>query len=132
MANTDGGVILLGVSEKDGTFELFDLPDTGRLRKDIFSTANNVSKVSVNLLNNQSIRDIQVDGKTFMRVDVPRARRTQRPVFLNGNPLNGNAYRRLHENDQKLSDDEVKRFLAEQVEDSRDSGILPPGFTAVP
>jgi predicted HTH transcriptional regulator len=34
----------------------------------------------------------------------------------------------LHEGDQKLSDEEAKRFLAEQVEDSRDSGILPSGF----
>jgi len=128
MANTDGGVILLGVSEKDGEFELINLPDTGRLRKDIFSTAGNLSKVSVNLLSNQSVSDIQIDGKAILRVDVPRAKRSQRPVFLNGNPLGGNAYRRLHENDQKLTDDEVKRFLAEQVEDSRDSWILPAGF----
>ncbi len=128
MANTDGGVILLGVSEKNDTFDLFDLKDTGRLRKDIFSTAYNTSKVSVNLLNNQSIKDIQIDGKTILRIDIPRAKRSQQPVYLNGNPLGGNAYRRLHENDQKLSDDEVKRLLAEQVEDSRDNGILPSGF----
>ena len=65
MANTDGGVILLGVSEKDGEFELINLPDTGRLRKDIFSTAGNLSKVSVSLLSNQSVSDIQIDGKAI-------------------------------------------------------------------
>jgi len=70
MANTDGGVILLGFSEKGDTFELFNLEDTGRLKKDIFSTANNTSKVSINLLSNQSVKDIQIDGKTILRVDI--------------------------------------------------------------
>ena len=51
-----------------------------------------MSKVSVNLLSNQSVSDIQIDGKAILRVDVPRAKRSQRPVFLNGNPLGGNAF----------------------------------------
>ena len=129
MANTDGGVVLLGVMEKNGRFSVFGLSDPDRLRRDIFSTANNPDKVSANLLGNASIQDIEIEGKTILRIDVPRASRAQRPVFLNGNPLGGNAYRRLHESDQRLSDEAVKRFLAEQVEDSRDSGVLPPGFT---
>ena len=70
MANTGGGVLLLGFSEKGDTFELFNLEDTGRLKKDIFSTANNTSKVSINLLSNQSVKDIQIDGKTILRVDI--------------------------------------------------------------
>ena len=38
--------------------------------------------------------------------------------------MGGNAYRRFHSADQKLSDETVKRYLAEQVEDSRDNRIL--------
>lgn len=129
MANTDGGVILLGVMEKGGSFSLSYLTDLDKLRRDIFSTANNRDKVSVNLLGNSSMQDVEIGGKKILRVDIPRASRADRPVFLNGNPLGGNAYRRLHEGDQKLSDEAVKRLLAEQMEDSRDGGILPPGFT---
>lgn len=128
MANTDGGTILLGVKEKKGSFSIINLPDPDRLRRDIFSIANNPNKVSVNLLGNSSIQDIQIEGKTILRVDVPRASRTQKPVFLNGNPLGGNAYRRLYEGDHKLPDEVVKRLLAEQVEESRDSAILPHGY----
>src|SRR5690606_23057160 len=36
----------------------------------------------------------------------------------------GNTYRRLNEGDCALSDEDVKRMLAEQVEDNRDDRIL--------
>jgi len=58
-------------------------------------------------------------------VEVPVAHRKQKPVFLNGNPLKGNTYRRLQEEGDRPCDDEtVKRMLAEQVEDERDARIL--------
>ncbi|MFC1595980.1 RNA-binding domain-containing protein [Candidatus Margulisiibacteriota bacterium] len=124
MANTDGGVILLGVQEKKGKFSVFGIRNLAKVRKSIIDSANDKSKVSVNLLTNNSIQDVPIDGKVILRVDIPRAKRAQRPVYLNGNPLGGHAYVRLHEADQRLSDDVVKRYLAEQVEDSRDNRIL--------
>ncbi len=45
-------------------------------------------------------------------------------LYLNGNPFKGNTYRRLHEGDRPCSDAIVKRMLAEQVEESRDTRIL--------
>jgi ATP-dependent DNA helicase RecG len=55
-------------------------------------------------------------------VEVPRATREQRPVFLNGNPLN--AFRRLNEADCRIDESLVKRMLAEQAEPSRDGRVL--------
>jgi ATP-dependent DNA helicase RecG len=124
MANTEGGIILLGVQEKKGRFSVVSLLNPDRIRKDLVDTANNPKKASVNLLGNHSIRELTIEGKVILQVEIPRASRTQRPVFLNGNPLHGNAYRRFHEADQKLSDDEVKRMLAEQAHDSLDDRIL--------
>lgn len=123
MANTDAGVVLLGMQQKGDQFTPHPIEKPDKVLKELFDTANNRSKVSINLLTNASARLVQVDGKTLISVSIPRATREQRPVFLNGNPL-GNTFIRLHEADQKLSDDAVKRMLAEQREDSRDTKIL--------
>lgn len=61
----------------------------------------------------------------MLAVEIPRANRKQRPVHLTLNPFGGNTYRRLHEGDRPLPDEDVKRMLAEQVEDSRDTRVLP-------
>jgi ATP-dependent DNA helicase RecG len=125
MANTNGGVILLGVKEKGGTFIFHSLEKPDKILKDLFDTANNANKVSVNLLANESARTLEIDGNTIIAVDVPRASRRQRPVYLDGNPLGGHCFRRLHEGDQRMSDDDVKLMLAEQQHDSLDDELLP-------
>jgi predicted HTH transcriptional regulator len=127
MANSDGGYVFFGVAEKEGEYSFIGFTSTDHLRKKIVDLANNPNKVSVNLLTNQSFQDIEIDGKLILCVQIPRAKREQRPVYLNGNPL-GNTYRRLHEADQRLSDEEVKRYLAEQLNESRDAEIL-VGYT---
>ncbi len=122
-ANTDGGTILLGVKESKGRFSIQGITNVDKVKTDLFNTANS-QKVSVNLLSNQSVYEANIDGKTILVVGVRRARRDERPVFLNANPLD-NSYCRAHEADQKLSSEQVKRMLAEQVEDSRDNQVLP-------
>jgi len=125
MANTDGGMVLLGVKEKNGKFELHGIANPDRVRKDLVDLLQNREKVSVNLLTKDRIEEIEIDGKIILQISIPRATREQKPVFLNGNPLNGNCYRRFHEADQKMSDEEVKALLAEQMQDSLDARILP-------
>jgi predicted HTH transcriptional regulator len=124
MANTDGGWVLLGVQEKKGRFEIRGIAEPDRIRRELVDLANNPKKVSVNLLSKDSIKEWSVEGKTLMSVRIPRATRKQRPVFLQGNPLGGNAYRRMHEADQVIGDEEVKRMLADQTQDSLDDRIL--------
>ncbi len=124
MANTQGGVVLLGLREQDGRFELAGIVQPARVRQDLFNILNNRNKVSVNLLRDHSVTDIVIDGRTIMAVDIPRASRRDRPIYLNGNPLGGNVFRRLNEGDCAISDEDVKRMLAEQVEESRDARLL--------
>lgn len=125
MANTDGGIVILGVRERKGQFEVAGIENPDKLRTELFNHLNNRQKVSVNLLRDEDVRAWPVEGKTLLVVEIPRARRQQRPVYLRGNPLGGHTYRRLHEGDRPLPDEDVKRMLAEQVEDSRDERILP-------
>jgi len=123
-ANTDGGVVLFGLGEDGGRFTVEGIETPERLRTELFNNLNNRQKVSFNLISDAHIREQKIDGKTILIVEVPRAKRKHRPVYLKSNPLGGNTYRRLNEADCALTDDEVKRMLAEQVEESRDSRIL--------
>lgn len=123
MANTHGGVVLLGVREKEGVFFIAGIPNPAKVRADLFNNLNNPGKVSTNLLTDADVQELVVGGKTVLRVDIPQATRQQKPVFLNGQPL-GHTYRRLNEGDRLCDGDTVKRMLAEQLEDSHDVRIL--------
>ena len=124
-ANTEGGIVLLGVKESRGRFSAHGVADVAKVRKELFDALNNRQKVSVNLLSDADVREVVMEeGRTVLVIRIPRARRTQRPVHLTTNPFAGHTYRRLNEGDRPLPDDEVKRMLAEQVEDSRDDRIL--------
>jgi ATP-dependent DNA helicase RecG len=127
-ANTAGGIVLLGVSEKKGEFSVAGISNVSKIRSDLFSSVNSRTKVSCNLITNEGVSEIEIDGKTIICIRIPRASRTQRPVHLTLNPLSGNTYRRLNESDCALTDEEVKRMLAEQVEETRDSRVL-QGYT---
>ena len=126
MANSHGGVVLLGVREKDGVFSVAGLPNPAKVRGDLFNNLNNPGKVSVNLLADSDVENVCIDGKSLLLVRIPAATRKQKPVYLNGQPL-GNTYRRLHDGDRLCDNEIVKRMLAEQTEDERDARIL-PGF----
>ena len=56
-ANTEGGVIILGVKEKeDRSWETTGLQDAAKLEKEFWDLINNQQKISLNLL---SDRDVQ-------------------------------------------------------------------------
>jgi predicted HTH transcriptional regulator len=124
MANTDGGVILLGVQEKPrGQFRALGLTDVERVRKALWDNLHNRKQVSLNLLSEADIQPIHVAGKTVLQVRVPRAARQQRPVHVGSNPFGGTWLRRF-EGDYAADDEAVRRMLAERVEDARDERVL--------
>jgi len=124
MANADGGVILLGVQEKPrGVFTVLGLADVERVRKALWDNLHNRKQISINLLTEHDVAPMTLEGRTLLRIMVPRATRQQRPVHLGGNPFGG-TYLRRHEGDYAADDETVRRMLAERVEDSRDERVL--------
>lgn len=123
MANTRGGYVVLGVREKKGNFIVEGISDIATVTKQLFDIANNKKKVNVNLLTNQSVQVIKLDNKAIIVIEISVARREQKPVYLNNQPLT-ETYIRRHEGDCHCSEEQIKRMLAEQVEDSRDDRIL--------
>ncbi|MBI5498480.1 MAG: putative DNA binding domain-containing protein [Deltaproteobacteria bacterium] len=123
-ANTNGGLVLLGVAERhDGTLEVLGIPEPQRVQKNLWDSLNNPQRVSSNILTDADVQVVDVDGKNIIQVRVPRALRTQRPIFIGSNPMRG-TYRRNHEGDYLCPDDVVRRMLAEQRDETRDADVL--------
>jgi ATP-dependent DNA helicase RecG len=124
LANSDGGLILLGVKEDPrGRFQVLGLTDVERVRKALWDNLHNRKQVSVNLLTDSDVQPSLIEGKTVLGVRVPRASRQQRPVHLGSNPFGG-TYLRRYEGDYTADDEAVRRLMAERVEDSRDERVL--------
>lgn len=124
MANTDGGVILLGVRElADGHLDVAGIADLGRVQKALWDGLNNRQQVSENILPSSAVEVLAVEDKRILRITVPRANRHQRPIHVGTNPMDG-AFRRNHEGDYRCSAEDVRRMLAERVEDERDGRVL--------
>ena len=86
-ANTYGGVILLGVKEReDGTFAPIGLTPTEaeHLRQDFWNTVSNRSKVSAVLPIESEVEVLEADGGMVVAIHVPRAPREERPVYIAG------------------------------------------------
>jgi len=122
-ANSHGGEVFLGIKELKGGFEVQGIRNPVKVREDLWNQLNNPQKVSVNLLRDVDVREVEIDGKTILHVHVPRAQRRQKPVFVGSNPITG-TYRRQNSGDYLCDPETVKRMLAEQVEDSRDNELL--------
>ena len=124
MANTEGGVVLLGISEKkDHSFKVTGIKDTRKVKKNLWDSLNDRDCVSRNILNEKDVQVVQEKGLDIIQINVPRASRHQRPVYLGKNPLTG-TYRRNYEGDYRCDEESVRRMLAEQVEDARDRRLL--------
>jgi predicted HTH transcriptional regulator len=123
MANTEGGVIVLGAREKDDqTFELVGIADLDKVETDLWNTLQNPAKVSANVLRREDVERVQVDGRSLLVLHVPKAPRAQRPVYLNGSWERG-TYLRVHAGDRVAGREIVRRMLAD-AQPERDAQVL--------
>ncbi len=112
-ANTDGGVIALGVSEDAGRLKVTGVPDVQGTIRNLWNTINDREKVSSNLLRDESISTMDVGGMQVILVDVPRAERGDRPVFIDGNDRN--TFRRRGDGDYKCSVDAIASMVSDSL-----------------
>ena len=132
-ANTYGGTILLGVYENmtennpAKRFEIIGVEDADKIRKDLWNTINSREKVNVNLLRDEDIQTIDVDGKKVIVVKVPQAAYTERPIYINNNLTKG-TFKRNHEGDYHCTEQELKMMLRDANEAGND-GLLLENYT---
>ncbi len=123
-ANTLGGIILLGVEEHaDKSLHPVDLPDPEKLINDFWDIVNNANKVSANILSDKDVTIENIDGKRIVAIRVPRAQRSDKPVYIDGNPLSG-SYRRNGEGDYKCTKEEVQAMMRDAAIKTQDMLVL--------
>ncbi len=123
-ANTLGGVILLGVEERrDKSFHAIDLPDPDGLINEFWSIVNNPNKVSVNILSKKDVTVETYEGKHIVAIRVPRAQRSDKPVYIDGSPLTG-TYRRSGEGDYRCEESEIRAMLRDADRKTQDMRVL--------
>jgi len=123
-ANTDGGIILLGVTEReDKSLAATGVQDAYKLITDFWNTVNNKQKVSINILTNKMVYEQEVDGKTIVVIEVPRAERAIRPVYLGQDPMKG-TYLRFWEGDHLCDREQVSAFYRDAAATTEDMKVL--------
>ena len=128
-ANTYGGLILLGVyedlKEKDISkrFTITGVDDADKIRKDFWNIVNNPEKVNVNLLRDEDVETIVIDGKTIVAIRIPQADYNTRPVYINNNPIRG-TFIRNHEGDYHCPEEMLTMMMRDANHDGNDRLFL--------
>ncbi len=123
-ANALGGIILLGVEEyKDKSLHAINLPHSEQLVEEFWRLVNNPQKVSVNILSDKDVSIKEVNGKHIIAIHVPRAHRSEKPVYIDGNPMSG-SYRRNGEGDYRCTKEEVYAMMRDASIKTQDMLVI--------
>lgn len=119
-ANTRGGVVLLGIKEKPkGTFRVAGIQEPEQLITDLFNQLNNPQKVNVNLLSDRDVEQIATENGTVIKIALPPASRTDKPVHLGSNPLTDSGMHSVDNENYSVDSDKNKKILEVDAYDSK-------------
>lgn len=116
-ANTAGGIIVLGITEKDNVFKMDGLTEDQihKYKKIFWDNSHDARKVSYCLCQEDDVLVEEDNGAWYLIFKIPRATFDIKPVYLNGDPFHGNTFRRNHEGDYHCSDNEVRLMMADSI-----------------
>lgn len=113
-ANTQGGIVVLGVS-KDGGIHAVGVNNAQKIVDDLWNIILNPQKVSANILVDKDVEIVNSDGKDLIVIRIPEADRRMKPIYLNGN-MTGGTFVRYGQGDHHCN----RSRLNEMVRDSSD------------
>ena len=96
-ANTSGGIIILGIGENKDTrqFVPLGIAEPQKMISDIWNILNNRQKVSANILLEHHVYNANYEGLDYVIIEVPRADRRDRPIFVGTDMFKGSFKRSL-------------------------------------
>ena len=127
-ANTLGGTILLGISEHtqatspDNKFEVTGVSNPSKMKKAVFDTLNS-HKVNRNILTDKDVEIVEYEGRSVLCIHVPQADYRQRPIYINGNMMNG-SFKRNYEGDYHCTEDDVRAMIRDANDSGNDSVLM--------
>jgi predicted HTH transcriptional regulator len=131
-ANTYGGTLLLGIREDkkkkkpEERFVVNGVTNASAMLKEFWDTINS-NKVSRNILTDDDVKAVDIEGKIVICIRVPRANYIDKPIYVNENPLKG-TFKRNHEGDYHSTESELKAMFRDSSDEGND-GILLEYYT---
>ena len=118
-ANTEGGIILLGVEEhRDRSLHPIDIAYPEEMVAELFEGLNDKTLVSANILSEGDVTVEIAEGKHIIVIRVPRADSAHYPIYIHGDPVNG-AYFRLGEADHRINSPNLTAAELATIKDVR-------------
>lgn len=127
-ANTVGGIIVLGIAEhmeepdQAKRFEITGVNNPTKLKKEFFDTLNS-NKVNRNILIEEDVDIVEYEGHSLLVINIPQADYRQRPIYINGNMING-SFKRNYEGDYHCTEDDVKAMIRDANDSGNDSVLM--------
>lgn len=127
-ANTVGGIIVLGITEhmeepdQAKRFEITGVNNPTKLKKEFFDTLNS-NKVNRNILIEEDVDIVEYEGHSLLVINIPQVDYRQRPIYINGNMMNG-SFKRNYEGDYHCTEDDVKAMIRDANDSGNDSVLM--------
>lgn len=127
-ANTVGGIIVLGITEhmeepdQAKRFEITGVNNPTKLKKEFFDTLNS-NKVNRNILIEEDVDIVEYEGHSLLVINIPQVDYRQRPIYINGNMMNG-SFKRNYEGDYHCIEDDVKAMIRDANDSGNDSVLM--------
>lgn len=120
-ANSSGGWLVFGVSEREGQLEITGVESPDKVQNDFLAVLRGGKKL--NLVTAVEPHRYKVDGKHVFAFHVPEATRADKPVYIKGDPRQ--SYIRRGAGDEKCTQSELERFLRDAAQERYDGAALP-------
>jgi ATP-dependent DNA helicase RecG len=119
-ANTAGGWLVFGVSERDGQLEVTGVEEPDKVQNDFLAVLRSGQKL--NRVVAVDAHRFEIEGKHVFAFHVPEASRADKPVYLKGDPRQ--SYIRRGAGDEQCTQSELERFLRDAAQERYDGMTL--------
>ena len=103
-------------------FEITGVNNPTKLKKEFFDTLNS-NKVNRNILIEEDVDIVEYEGHSLLVINIPQVDYRQRPIYINGNMMNG-SFKRNYEGDYHCTEDDVKAMIRDANDSGNDSVLI--------
>lgn len=120
-ANTSGGWLVFGVSEREGQLEITGVDEPDKVQNDFLTVLRSGQRL--NRVVAVAAHRFEIEGKHVFVFQVPEASRADKPIYIKGDLRE--SYIRRGACDERCTQSELERFLRDAAQDRYDGVTLP-------
>lgn len=118
-SNTDGGIIVLGVSEPESHhYKIIGVDQVDDIIKQLFNDNNNLTIISRPVIRTDDVKVSEINGKSLIQIRIFNAQYSDKPVMAHGQ-----AYVRTDDGDRLATQEQLK-YLYVESQNNIDTRLL--------